>query len=76
MKYYRKDVDMKRLVNKMYKKYPNGFYVNARRSLKDTSQAIKYIGRYLGRAAIAEYRIKDVYKRQIIDLREKLITGK
>lgn len=58
MKDYRKDVDMKRLVNKMYKKYPNGFYVNARRSLKDTSQAIKYIGRYLGRAAIAEYRIK------------------
>ncbi len=42
----------------MYKKYPKGFYVNARRSLKDTSQAIKYIGRYLGRSAIDEYRIK------------------
>ncbi|MGL5694369.1 MAG: IS91 family transposase [Peptostreptococcaceae bacterium] len=58
MKNHRQDIEMKRVINKMYKKYPKGFYVNARRSLKDTSQAIKYIGRYLGRAAIAEYRIK------------------
>lgn len=31
--------------------------MNAKRKLDDTRQAVKYIGRYLARAAIAEYRI-------------------
>lgn len=49
----------RQLVSNMYKKYPRGFYVNAKRRLSDTRQAIKYIGRYLARAAIAEYRIEE-----------------
>ncbi len=48
----------RKLISSMYKRYPKGFYVNAKRKLKDTKQAIKYIGRYLARAAIAEYRIE------------------
>lgn len=39
----------------MYKKYPKGFYVNAKRRLDDTRQAVKYIGIYLARAAIAPH---------------------
>lgn len=41
----------RQLVSNIYKQYPKGFYVN------DTRQAVKYIGRYIARAAIAEYRI-------------------
>lgn len=47
----------RQLVSYLYIKYPKGFYVNAKRKLDDTRQAVKYIGRYLARAAIAEYRI-------------------
>lgn len=47
----------RQLISRLYKKYPKGFYVNAKRKLDDTRQAVKYIGRYLARAAIAEYRI-------------------
>jgi len=48
----------RQIISNMYKKYPKGFYVNAKRKLDDTRQAVKYIGRYLARAAIAEYRIE------------------
>ena len=33
------------------------FYVNAERRLTNIKQATQYIGRYLARPAIAEYRI-------------------
>lgn len=42
----------------MYRKYKDGFYVNADRAITDMRKATKYIGRYLARAAIAEYRIE------------------
>ena len=47
----------RRLISYLYKTYTKGFYVNAKRKLDDTRQEVKYIGRYLARAAIAEYRI-------------------
>ena len=37
--------------------YTEGFYVNAERDLTNIKQATKYIGRYLARPAMAEYRI-------------------
>ncbi|WP_434062134.1 hypothetical protein [Clostridium caldaquaticum] len=43
------------MISSMYKKYPKGFYVNAKRRLDDTRQAVKYIGIYLARAAIAPH---------------------
>lgn len=52
-----KDNQTKKLINKLYKSHENGFYVNAERDLVDIKQAAKYIGRYLARPAIAEYRI-------------------
>jgi hypothetical protein len=41
----------------MFKKYPDGFYINAKSKMKNAKGAARYIGRYLGRPAIAEYRI-------------------
>jgi len=58
IKKYHNDYKTKRLISVMYRMYPNGFYVNAKRALTNTKQAVKYIGRYLARAAIAEYRIE------------------
>ena len=45
------------MINKLYNKYKEGFYVNAQRDLTNISQVARYIGRYLVRPAIAEYRI-------------------
>lgn len=48
---------VKKLINDLYRCYPKGFYVYAERRMKDARGAAKYIGRYLARPAIAEYRI-------------------
>jgi len=47
------------VISHWHKKYSKAFCVNAKRRLDDTRQAVKYIGRYLARAAIAEYRIEE-----------------
>ena len=52
-----KDRETQKIINRLYKKYNNGFYVNAQRDLTKIKEAAKYIGRYLSRPAIAEYRI-------------------
>lgn len=51
------DKQVKVLVNQLYQRYPHGFYVNAEQRMRDARGAAKYIGRYLARPAIAEYRI-------------------
>jgi hypothetical protein len=56
-KHYENNIRMTNLVNQLYKKYPNGFYVNANRDVKNKKEATKYIGRYVGRPAISEKRI-------------------
>lgn len=55
--HYKNNIRMNNLVNQLYKKYPNGFYVNANRDVKNKKEATKYIGRYVGRPAISEKRI-------------------
>ncbi|WP_456238464.1 IS91 family transposase [Paenibacillus riograndensis] len=57
MKWYPKEEWIKGLVNELYQRYPQGFYVNAEQRMKDARGAAKYIGRYLARPAIAEYRV-------------------
>lgn len=54
-----KGVRTKRLLNRLYKTYKELFYVNSERNLTNIKRASKYIGRYLSRLAIAEYRITD-----------------
>jgi hypothetical protein len=57
LKWFSGDEKVKRLVNELYQRYKHGFYVNAETRMKDARGAAKYIGRYLARPAIAEYRI-------------------
>ncbi len=49
-----RDRKNRNLINKRYK---IDFYVNAERRLTNIKPATQYIGRYLARPAIAEYRI-------------------
>ncbi|WP_168123877.1 transposase [Paenibacillus sp. HB172176] len=57
LKWFPEDEKIKALVNQLYHRYKHGFYVNAETRMKDARGAAKYIGRYLARPAIAEYRI-------------------
>lgn len=45
------------LISDLYQCYPKGFYVNAERRMKDTKGGARYIGHYLARPTLAEYRI-------------------
>lgn len=54
---YPNNFKIKRLINDLYKRYKQGFYVHAERRMKDARGAARYIGRYLARPALAEYRI-------------------
>ena len=56
-RYGRYDKRVNKLISKLYKRYPKGFYVNAPRESCNTMETIKYIGRYLGRPVIASSRI-------------------
>lgn len=47
------------LKNKLYKEKDKGFYVHAKTEIKSAKIAVKYVGRYVGRPAIAESRIID-----------------
>jgi thiol-disulfide isomerase/thioredoxin len=48
---------VKNLIDDLYQRYQKGFYVNAEQRMRDAKGAAKYIGRYLARPAIAEYRV-------------------
>jgi hypothetical protein len=52
-----KNVLPKGLINKLYKDKNQGFYVHAKTKMTNAKSASKYIGRYVGRPAIAESRI-------------------
>lgn len=54
-----KDYKTRKLISILYRKYKKGFYVNAEREMKDAKEGARYIGRYLGKPAIAEYRITE-----------------
>lgn len=56
-KKFGREPGIKKLINELYRRYPKGFYVHAKTRMRDAKGAAKYIGRYLARPAIAEYRI-------------------
>lgn len=56
-KYFKENLKVQNLVRELYKRYPKGFYVNAESKLNNARGATRYIGRYLARPAMAEYRI-------------------
>lgn len=49
----------KNIKNKLYATYKDGFYVYGDRQISDSRSAMKYVGRYTGRPAIANSRIID-----------------
>ena len=49
--------EVKLIKNKLYKEKVKGFYVYANTEIKSAKIAAKYVGRYVGRPAIAESRI-------------------
>lgn len=51
------ETKMRNLINMLYHRYKKGFYVHAGTRMRDAKGAAQYIGRYLARPAIAEYRI-------------------
>lgn len=53
----KKNPQKKKEYGNLFKKYPDGFYVHARPRMKSARGCARYIGRYLARPAIAEYRI-------------------
>ena len=61
----------KRLINKLYQEKDQGFYVHAQNKMRDARGAAKYIGRYVGRPAIAERRIISYDGRQVTFWYEK-----
>ena len=64
------------LISELYQRYPHGFYVNAEKKMKNAKGAAKYIGRYLARPAIAEYRITNYDGRIVEFWYEDHQTGK
>lgn len=50
-------LESKRLINELFMRYPNGFYVHAEPKVKDGRGIGRYIGRYLRHPAIADSRI-------------------
>ena len=51
--------DFRALKNKLYKKYPKGFYVNAVKKPIMSKGVVNYIVRYIGRPVMAQSRILD-----------------
>ncbi len=58
-KWFPGNQQMSELVNELYQRYPKGFYVNAEKRITNAKGVARYIGRYLARPAIAEYRIEN-----------------
>ncbi|TDX42889.1 IS91 family transposase [Orenia marismortui] len=55
--YFSENKKVQNLINKLYARYKDGFYVYANSRMRKADSAARYIGRYLARPAIAEYRI-------------------
>lgn len=75
-KWFPNDPKVKELIDDLYRRYPKGFYVNAEKKMKNAKGAAKYIGRYLARPAIAEYRIIDYDREHVTFWYEDHQTGK
>lgn len=76
---YAKSSNSQHLKNKVslaYRKYKEGFYVNAQSKVGNSKFIAKYIGRYLARPAIAEYRITSFNDRTVTFWFEDLNTKK
>lgn len=64
------------ITNQIYKKDIRFFFNVAKNDLNNNTNAIKYIGRYLSRAPIAEYKIIDIRDNEVTFYYESLADNK
>lgn len=57
-KRYKKDLRIRKIISKLFNEKDKGFYVYAKGRMETAKGAIRYIGRYVSRPAIAGSRIK------------------
>jgi hypothetical protein len=55
-----------KLIDSLFKKYPEGFYVRAKDTINNKKGMIKYIGRYIRHPAVAESRIISYDSKEVI----------
>ncbi len=65
-----------KIANLLYKKNTRFFFDIAKNDLNNNTSAIKYIGRYLSRAPIAEYKILDFSNNKVTFYYESLADNK
>lgn len=75
-KWFPKNRKVLELIEDLYQRYPHGFYVNAEKKMTNAKSVAKYIGRYLSRPAIAEYRIEEYDGKMVHYWYEDHKTGK
>ena len=64
------------LINRLFKENIKGFYVNGESKMTSSRYTTRYIGRYLARPALAEYRITHYDGREVIFWYKSHETGK
>ena len=65
-----------KFIDRLFKKNPKGFYVNGESKMTSARYTSRYIGRYLARPALAEYRISRYDGNQVKFWYESHETGK
>lgn len=68
--------ELKNVINRLYSEKKEGFYVFADRVIKSSKGAIKYVGRYTGRPAIANSRIVNYDGEKVTYYYDDKETGK
>ncbi len=68
--------ETKETVDRLFTKYPEGFYVHAEPKVKDGQGVGRYIGRYLRHPAIANARIRGYDGQEVTISFDKWIKGK
>jgi hypothetical protein len=64
------------LINRLFTENSKGFYVNAESEMTSSRYTTRYIGRYLARPALAEYRITHYNGKEVIFWYKSHQTGK
>ena len=57
-KRFKKNIEIRKIISKLFKEKDKGLYVYAKGRMFNAKGAVRYIGRYVSRPAIAESRIK------------------
>jgi hypothetical protein len=59
-------VENRMLIDYLFKRYPEGFYIRAKDTINNKKKMIKYIGRYIRHPAVAESRIVFYDGKQVV----------